>query len=115
SNPFDLFETFFGTSMGGFAGGDATGFGGRRVTIVIKGKDIQYDMRLEFSAAIFGTKKEFELSHLEAMGGSSIVRVVVGVNISIPVACLHDRKVPSTIANFLMPTSNDPHSSMKKL
>ncbi|XP_024979197.1 uncharacterized protein LOC112516412 isoform X2 [Cynara cardunculus var. scolymus] len=65
TNPFDLFETFFGTSMGGFAGGDTTGFGGRRATTVIKGEDIRYDMRLEFSAAIFGTEKEFELSHLE--------------------------------------------------
>lgn len=65
TNPFDLFETFFGTSMGGFAGGDTTGFGGRRATTVIKGEDIRYDMTLEFSAAIFGTEKEFELSHLE--------------------------------------------------
>ncbi|XP_023761740.1 uncharacterized protein LOC111910192 [Lactuca sativa] len=65
TNPFDLFETFFGTSMGGFAGGDTTGFGGRRATTVIKGEDIRYDMMLEFSAAIFGTEKEFELSHLE--------------------------------------------------
>ncbi|KAL4589088.1 hypothetical protein LXL04_001990 [Taraxacum kok-saghyz] len=66
TNPFDLFETFFGTSMGGFAGSDTTGFGGggRRPT-VIKGEDIRYDMTLEFSSAIFGTEKEFELSHLE--------------------------------------------------
>ncbi|KAI3712062.1 hypothetical protein L1987_70611 [Smallanthus sonchifolius] len=65
TNPFDLFETFFGTSMGGFAGGDPSGFGGRRATTVIKGEDIRYDMTLEFSAIIFGTEKEFELSHLE--------------------------------------------------
>ncbi|XP_076904755.1 uncharacterized protein LOC143560314 [Bidens hawaiensis] len=65
TNPFDLFETFFGTSMGGFAGADTAGFGGRRATTVIKGEDIRYDMTLEFSAAIFGTEKEFELSHLE--------------------------------------------------
>lgn len=65
TNPFDLFETFFGTSMGGFAGVDAAGFGGRRATTVVKGEDIRYDVTLEFSAAIFGTEKEFELSHLE--------------------------------------------------
>lgn len=41
TNPFDLFETFFGTSMGGFAGGDTTGFGGRRASTVIKGEDIR--------------------------------------------------------------------------
>ncbi|KAI3815000.1 hypothetical protein L1987_14650 [Smallanthus sonchifolius] len=65
TNPFDLFETFFGTSMGGFVGGDPSGFGGRRASTVIKGEDIRFDMTLEFSAAIFGTEKEFELSHLE--------------------------------------------------
>ncbi|XP_076885964.1 chaperone protein dnaJ A6, chloroplastic-like [Bidens hawaiensis] len=41
-------------------------FRGRRKTTVIKGKDIRYGMTLEFSAAIFGTEKGFELSHLEA-------------------------------------------------
>ncbi|XP_071691941.1 uncharacterized protein [Rutidosis leptorrhynchoides] len=65
TNPFDLFETFFGTSMGGFAGGETAGFGGRRASTVVKGEDIRYDVTLEFSAAIFGTEKEFELSHLE--------------------------------------------------
>ncbi|XP_020228294.1 uncharacterized protein LOC109809402 isoform X1 [Cajanus cajan] len=65
TNPFDLFETFFGPSMGGFAGMDPTGFGTRRRSTVTKGEDIRYDFSLEFSEAIFGTEKEFELSHLE--------------------------------------------------
>ncbi|KAA8540504.1 hypothetical protein F0562_024577 [Nyssa sinensis] len=65
TNPFDLFETFFGPSMGGFPGMDQTGFGSRRRSTVTKGEDIRYDMTLEFSAAIFGTEKEFVLSHLE--------------------------------------------------
>ncbi|KAL3528883.1 hypothetical protein ACH5RR_008205 [Cinchona calisaya] len=64
TNPFDLFETFFGPSMG-FAGMDAAGFGTRQRSTVTKGEDLRYDMRLEFSAAIFGAEKEFELSHLE--------------------------------------------------
>ncbi|KAL0425116.1 UNVERIFIED_CONTAM: Chaperone protein DnaJ [Sesamum radiatum] len=65
TNPFDLFEAFFGPSMGGFAGMDGSAFGTSRRTTVTKGEDLRYDMTLEFSAAIFGTEKEFELSHLE--------------------------------------------------
>ncbi|KAJ4954072.1 hypothetical protein NE237_030904 [Protea cynaroides] len=65
ANPFDLFETFFGASMGNFPGMDQTGFRTRGRTAVIKGEDIRYDMTLDFSEAIFGTEKEFELSHLE--------------------------------------------------
>ncbi|KAM3269027.1 chaperone protein DnaJ [Capsicum chacoense] len=64
TNPFDLFETFFGPSMGGF-GMDGGGFGTRRRSTVTKGEDLRYDMTLEFSAAIFGAEKEFDLSHLE--------------------------------------------------
>lgn len=41
TNPFDLFETFFGPNMGGFAGMDPTGFGTRRRTTVIRGDDIR--------------------------------------------------------------------------
>ncbi|KAK9281415.1 hypothetical protein L1049_004316 [Liquidambar formosana] len=65
TNPFDLFETFFGPSMGGFPGMDQAGFGTRRRSTVTKGEDMRYDMTLEFSEAIFGSEKEFELSHLE--------------------------------------------------
>ncbi|XP_021844411.1 uncharacterized protein [Spinacia oleracea] len=64
TNPFDLFETFFGSSMGGFPGMDSA-FGARRQATVTKGEDIRYDMTLGFSEAIFGVEKEFELSHLE--------------------------------------------------
>ncbi|KAH6771915.1 Molecular chaperone Hsp40/DnaJ family protein [Perilla frutescens var. hirtella] len=66
TNPFDLFEAFFGSSMGGgFSGMDGAGFGTSRRSTVSKGEDLRYDMTLEFSAAIFGAEKEFELSHLE--------------------------------------------------
>ncbi|KAK2423608.1 Molecular chaperone Hsp40/DnaJ family protein [Trifolium repens] len=41
TNPFDLFERFFGPSMGGFAGMDPTGFGTRRRSTVTKGEDIR--------------------------------------------------------------------------
>lgn len=65
TNPFDLFETFFGASMGGFSGMDQAGFRTTRRATVIKGDDIRYDMTLEFSEAVFGAEKEFELSHME--------------------------------------------------
>ncbi|CAK9164890.1 unnamed protein product [Ilex paraguariensis] len=65
TNPFDLFEAFFGPSMGGFPGMDTTGYGTRPRSTVTKGEDIRYDITLEFSAAIFGAEKEFQLSHLE--------------------------------------------------
>ncbi|KAF2301384.1 hypothetical protein GH714_023527 [Hevea brasiliensis] len=64
TNPFDLFETFFGPTMGGFPGME-TGFSTRRRSTVTKGEDIRYDITLEFSEAIFGSEKDFELSHLE--------------------------------------------------
>ncbi|XP_031287484.1 uncharacterized protein LOC116146219 [Pistacia vera] len=66
TNPFDLFETFFGSSMGGgFPGMDQTGFRTRRRSTVTKGEDMRYDITLGFSESIFGAEKEFELSHLE--------------------------------------------------
>ncbi|XVE91281.1 hypothetical protein DITRI_Ditri20bG0141000 [Diplodiscus trichospermus] len=65
TNPFDLFETFFGPSMGGFPGMDPTGFRTSPRSTVTKGDDVRYDLTLKFSEAIFGAEKEFELSHLE--------------------------------------------------
>ncbi|KAL6539111.1 hypothetical protein OROGR_011760 [Orobanche gracilis] len=65
TNPFDLFEAFFGPSTSGFPGTDRSGFGTSRGSTVSKGEDLRYDMTLELSAAISGTEKEFELSHLE--------------------------------------------------
>ncbi|KAF8103358.1 hypothetical protein N665_0188s0296 [Sinapis alba] len=65
TNPFDLFETFFGASMGGFPGMDQADFGRTRRTRVTKGDDLRYDITLELSEAIFGSEKEFDLTHLE--------------------------------------------------
>jgi len=41
SNPFDLFETFFGASMGGFPGMDQADFGRTRRSRVTKGEDLR--------------------------------------------------------------------------
>ncbi|WOL05140.1 hypothetical protein Cni_G13865 [Canna indica] len=65
TNPFDLFETFFGASMGGFSGIDQSTFRTRKRGAAMKGEDIRYDITLEFSEAIFGAEKEIVLSHLE--------------------------------------------------
>ncbi|KAI6672005.1 hypothetical protein NL676_006890 [Syzygium grande] len=78
TNPFDLFETFFGPSMGGFAGMDPTGFRTSRRTTVMKGEDLRYDMTLQFSETIFGAEKEFELSHLETCEACSGTGAKVG-------------------------------------
>ncbi|KAJ0231705.1 CR-type domain-containing protein [Hirschfeldia incana] len=68
TNPFDLFETFFGASMGGgFPGMDQADFGRTttRRSRVSKGDDLRYDITLQLSEAIFGSEKEFDLTHLE--------------------------------------------------
>lgn len=76
TNPFDLFESIFGTSMGGFSGmggmGASSVRSGRR-SMPVQGDDLRFDLSLEFEEAIFGTEKEFEAFHLEvcfACGGS---------------------------------------------
>ncbi|KAG0470356.1 hypothetical protein HPP92_017056 [Vanilla planifolia] len=66
ANPFDLFETIFGSTMGNFSGMDQTVFRTQRPGAAIKGEDIRYDLVLEFSEAIFGAEKQIELSHLES-------------------------------------------------
>ncbi|XP_042497808.1 chaperone protein DnaJ-like isoform X1 [Macadamia integrifolia] len=87
TNPFDLFETFFGASMGNFPGMDQTGFRTRGRSTVIKGEDIRYDMTLDFSEAIFGTEKEFELSHLEVCGVCAGTGAKVGSKMRICSTC----------------------------
>ncbi|GJY86705.1 chaperone protein DnaJ [Tanacetum coccineum] len=86
-NPFDLFETFFGTSMGGFAGGHTTGFRGRRASTVVKGEDIRYDMTLEFSEAIFWKEKEFGVSHSETCDACTGTGSKVGTKMRICSSC----------------------------
>ncbi|CAN8233366.1 unnamed protein product [Cochlearia groenlandica] len=65
TNPFDLFETFFGASMGGFPGMDQPDLGRTRRPRVTKGEDLRYDITLELLETILGSEKEFDLSHLE--------------------------------------------------
>ncbi|CAI9113964.1 OLC1v1037526C1 [Oldenlandia corymbosa var. corymbosa] len=85
TNPFDLFETFFGQSMG-FSGMDTAGFGTRRSTVT-KGEDLRYDIKLEFSAAIFGAEREFELSHLETCEACSGTGAKAGSRMRICSTC----------------------------
>ncbi|XP_030526444.1 chaperone protein DnaJ [Rhodamnia argentea] len=87
TNPFDLFETFFGPTMGGFAGMDPTGFRTSRRSTVMKGEDLRYDMTLKFSETIFGAEKEFELSHLETCEVCSGTGAKVGSRMRICSTC----------------------------
>ncbi|KAH7421332.1 hypothetical protein KP509_13G051400 [Ceratopteris richardii] len=62
SNPFDLFETFFGgMGMGGMGG-----MGGKSArNRPMQGADEEYDLRIDFLEAVFGTTKNIEVSRLE--------------------------------------------------
>jgi molecular chaperone DnaJ len=57
----DIFETFFG----GFGGAQAQS-GGRRRNAPVRGEDLRLDLKLDFREAIFGSKKEIRIPHLEA-------------------------------------------------
>ncbi|KAI4387462.1 hypothetical protein MLD38_005290 [Melastoma candidum] len=87
TNPFDLFETFFGPSMGGFGGMDSTGFRTRRRSTVTKGEDLRYDMTLKFTETIFGAEKEFGLSHLETCQACTGTGAKVGSKMRICSTC----------------------------
>jgi len=68
SNPFDIFESFFGGAggMGGMGGpgGGMGGMGGRG-RVRAKGEDERYDLRLDFLEAVFGCEKEISVSKLD--------------------------------------------------
>ncbi|GKV45478.1 hypothetical protein SLEP1_g52551 [Rubroshorea leprosula] len=73
--------------MGGFSGMDQTGFRTRRRSTVTKGDDIRYDITLEFSEAIFGAERDFELSHLETCEVCSGTGAKVGSRMRICSTC----------------------------
>jgi len=63
SNPFDLFESFFGGGMGGGMGG----MGGQRQARnrPTQGDDERYDLEIDFLDAVFGIEKELDTMRLE--------------------------------------------------
>ena len=63
SNPFDLFESFFGGGMGG-------GMGGRQSqrNRPTQGDDERFDLQIEFLEAVFGCEKELDCMRLEECG-----------------------------------------------
>ncbi|KAG5026112.1 hypothetical protein JHK82_022006 [Glycine max] len=69
TNPFDLFETFFGSRMGGFSGMDPTEFGTwERRTTVTKGQDIRISTAIISPWILlrqFLEQREFELFDME--------------------------------------------------
>ncbi|KAL5575722.1 hypothetical protein UlMin_017421 [Ulmus minor] len=87
TNPFDLFETFFGPGMAGFPGMDQGGFGTRRRSTVTKGEDIRYDINLEFTESIFGAEKEFVLAHLETCETCNGTGAKIGTKMRICSTC----------------------------
>jgi molecular chaperone DnaJ len=55
----DIFGDIFGEMFGG-------GGGGRRASRVQRGRDLRYDLTLEFEEAVFGVEKEISIRRLEA-------------------------------------------------
>jgi len=62
SNPFDLFESFFGGGMGGMGG-----MGGQRQARnrPTQGDDERFDLEIDFLEAVFGVEKELNTMRLE--------------------------------------------------
>jgi molecular chaperone DnaJ len=70
-NPMDIFESFFGGSMGGMGGMcgmGGMGGGARARNRPVQGDDRRHDIKLDFSDAVFGCQKEVEVSRLEKCG-----------------------------------------------
>ena len=55
----DIFEAFFGGSMGGFSSRQ------RDPNAPIQGDDLRMDIQIDFKDAIFGVEKEIKIKHLE--------------------------------------------------
>ena len=55
----DIFEAFFGGSMGGFSSRQ------RDPNAPIQGHDLRMDIQIDFKDAIFGVEKEIKIKHLE--------------------------------------------------
>lgn len=69
SNPFDIFESFFGGMGGGNPFSDAFGGGasrgGPRPPQPVPGDDRGVSLQVDFAEAVFGCNKEVEVNHLE--------------------------------------------------
>ena len=66
TNPMDIFESFFGGSMGGMGGMGSGGASMRNRPM--PGDDRRHDIKLDFNDAVFGCQKEVEVSRLEQCG-----------------------------------------------
>lgn len=69
SNPFDIFESFFGGMGGGNPFAEAFGGatrGGAREPQSVPGDDRGVSLEVDFMEAVFGCSKEVDVSHLEA-------------------------------------------------
>jgi molecular chaperone DnaJ len=90
SNPFDLFESFFGGGMGGggMGGGGFGGMGGgARARGPVQGEDERYELQVDFLEAVFGAKKEIDLDRLVACGTCTGSGVKAGTSPSTCTQC----------------------------
>eukprot|EP00879_Flechtneria_rotunda_P008518 GHRR01008924.1.p1 GENE.GHRR01008924.1~~GHRR01008924.1.p1 ORF type:complete len:437 (+),score=120.35 GHRR01008924.1:258-1568(+) len=75
TNPMDLFESFFGGGFGGFGG-----MGGGTAERQRQGENEMYELQIDFLDAIFGCKKELEVTHLTGCTTCSSSGVKQGTN-----------------------------------
>jgi len=94
SNPFDLFESFFGGGMGGGMGGMGSRGGMRNRPT--QGDDERFDLSLDFLDAVFGCEQELEVQRLEGCDTCSGSGVKPGTNPSTCAACQGRGQVVTT-------------------
>ena len=97
TNPFDLFEQFFGGGMGG------AGFGGgrgRSASRAVAGDDLRVDVDLTFLEAVFGTAKDIEINHLTECTTCNGSGVKAGTS---PTTCTHCQGTGQVISTMNTP------------
>lgn len=91
TNPFDIFEQFFGGGMGGMGGGGFGGMGGPGGRAAGRrpqpGADERHDLTIEFNEAVFGCSKEVDVSRLEGCDSCSGSGVKAGTTPSRCTTC----------------------------
>jgi len=85
ANPFDIFESFFGGGGGGGGFGGQPGRNPRNQPQ--QGNDERHDMVIDFSQAVFGCRKEVDVSRLEECGTCTGEGVKAGTSKSVCSTC----------------------------
>ncbi|MEW5299676.1 MAG: hypothetical protein WDW36_002667 [Sanguina aurantia] len=93
SNPFDLFEQFFGGSMGGSQGGR----GQQTRSRAVAGEDERYDLQIDFLEGVFGCSQEIEVGRMMACDTCNSTGVKKGTSPSTCNQCAGQGQLLQTI------------------